>query len=272
MQDRTLSIDPLMDEDVVPAVPEWSEVRPLPKATAPRVASISSLGNSKQGFGLWHNGFCCGPSCGPRVPGCLEDDPFGTFATIRVEALPAIHTTHEWDDPGPMPERILTPRQDAAEEANLEAELFQACDLPELDPDEALQLKLMQDEMLLLQERGELQKAADLGERLLKLRELKQGPAHSDFLRLTSSLGNVYQGLGMLDKAEKLYQQVLHGFDTTLGSDHIATLRAVNDIACILEAKGKHRAAERLSRLLLERLTKVQGPSHPDTADRKSVV
>jgi len=269
VEDRTLSLDPFVDEDVVAAVPDWSEVRPLaPKSTTCRVASISNPVNSTklsvaQGSILWRSPFCCG--CGPRLPICcgIEETNCTNFANVHVEAFSAIQPSPaRWDDPQTVPETARSPRQDDGEET----EFSQHCTMPELDRDQAQQFQSMQNEMLLLQQWGELQKAADLGERLLKLRHLKQGPTHLDSLRLASSLGNIFHGLGMLDKAEKMYQEVLYGRDTVLGSDHIETLRVVNDIACVLEAKGKHRAAERVSRLLLERLTKALGASHPDTA------
>jgi len=268
----TSSLDPFIDEDVVAAVPDWSEVRPLAaKSTACRVASISKPAPSKKlsadkvprqgstlgSIALWREAFCCG--CGPKLATCLNPEEANcySFASIQVEALPVVASSDLWDDP--QTDHEIKPDAE-------ETELPQPSTTPELDPEQALQLQRMQNEMLLLQEKGDLQQAADLGERLLKLRHLKQGPTHLDSLRLASSLGNIFQGLGLLDKAEKIHQEVLHGRDTVLGSDHIETLRVVNDIACVLEAKGKLRAAERLCRLLLERLTKVLGTSHPDTA------
>jgi len=280
-QERPPSVDTFMDEvmedlrfidsmneDAAAAIPDWSEVRPVaPKSTSRRAASMPSPDSTKvssaQGSLLWRSAFCCG-GCGPRSSTCLDGNNCGTFSTIRVEAFPAVSLPNPdlWDDPQSAPEIDSSPRESDA----VEAGLHEPCPMPELDPDEARQLQNMHEEMLLLQDKGELQEAVDLGERLLKLRGLKQGPEHLDCLRLASSLGSIFQGMGMLDKAEKLFQQVLHGLDSVLGSDHIETLRAVNDIACVLEAKGKHRAAERLSRLLLERLTEVLGTGHPETA------
>jgi len=82
---------------------------------------------------------------------------------------------------------------------------------------------------------------------------------------LCSSLGTVYNVLGLYEQANTQFKKSLHIRTQHLGPEHEKSLIALRDSAAMYALLGDYTEAERLFSSAQEKMTKVLGDHHPET-------
>lgn len=105
---------------------------------------------------------------------------------------------------------------------------------------------LMAFEFLELQEKGEYEKAIEVGHQVLKIREVFLGPDDPDTTPIILALGYLYKLQGHYGKAEPLLQRAMDVNERMQGPDHPDTDRSLNQLALLYIDQGKYPEAEKL--------------------------
>ncbi|KAF2663179.1 TPR-like protein [Microthyrium microscopicum] len=110
-------------------------------------------------------------------------------------------------------------------------------------------------------EHPQLDKAADLGEALLRAQEGNFGCDHPDTLTTMNNLAYVYMEQGLLKKGEKMSMKALTIYDSgALGQNHPDAVLCLDTYACILERQD--RLDEAIGQMA--RCIRLTDPKHPD--------
>jgi eukaryotic-like serine/threonine-protein kinase len=83
--------------------------------------------------------------------------------------------------------------------------------------------------------------------------------------KLLSTIGNVYETLGLYPQAQKLLEKSLDVRRRVLGPIHVDVLSSVNDLARVLREQGKLTISENILRDTLATDRRVLGPENPVT-------
>jgi tetratricopeptide (TPR) repeat protein len=109
-------------------------------------------------------------------------------------------------------------------------------------------------------------KALQLFERALAIRERLLRPDHHDVAASLNSLANLYRARGEYAKAEPLYNQALAIREKALGPEHPDVAASLNNLALLYGNRGEYAKAESLHNRALAIKEKALGPEHPDVA------
>ena len=93
--------------------------------------------------------------------------------------------------------------------------------------------------------------------------ELVQEPEVQAALQMT--MGDAYQGLGLLEPAQALYEKALATRRQVLGPDDPDTMVTANSLGLLLQELGQMRESETLLREVLEQHRRVLGSDHANT-------
>jgi non-specific serine/threonine protein kinase/serine/threonine-protein kinase len=83
--------------------------------------------------------------------------------------------------------------------------------------------------------------------------------------RMMSTIGDVYESLGLLQRAEELERQALEIDRRVLGPDRMETAEAITNLGVTLQTRGKYKEAEVLHREAIAAKTRLVGPGDPRT-------
>jgi tetratricopeptide (TPR) repeat protein len=98
---------------------------------------------------------------------------------------------------------------------------------------------------LVLDDKGQRDKAEALFRRTLEALQGMLGPEHIHTLNLVNNLAVVLEKKGRKNEAEALYRRVLEAQERTLGREHLSTLLSVNNLAAVLVEGGRLDEARR---------------------------
>ncbi len=134
-----------------------------------------------------------------------------------------------------------------------------------LGADHPSTLAAMNNHAEMLREQGEIVRAREEYEELLKFREVKLGPRHADTLKTMTGLAATLWEQGEFVKAQNLYEHTSTALEQVLGCDHAETLEAKNGLAAALWALKDLARARQVYEEVLESRQRVVGPEHPET-------
>src|SRR5262249_21816859 len=83
--------------------------------------------------------------------------------------------------------------------------------------------------------------------------------------RMMSTIGDVYESLGLLQRAEELERQALEIDRRVFGPDRMETAEAITNLGVTLQTRGKYKEAEVLHREAIAAKTRLVGPGDPRT-------
>ncbi|KID73289.1 Kinesin light chain 1 [Metarhizium brunneum] len=112
---------------------------------------------------------------------------------------------------------------------------------------------------------GQYQKAKQLHQQSLQLREKVLGKEHPSTLSSMNNLANMLSILEKDKEAEQMYYQTLQLREKVLGKEHPSTLDSMNNLAGVLLDLGKYKEAEKMYCQTLRLYEKVLGKEHPST-------
>jgi tetratricopeptide (TPR) repeat protein len=90
--------------------------------------------------------------------------------------------------------------------------------------------------------KGQYDRAIELYERALRIKEATLGEMHAETAATISSMGATYYEKGQYDRATALTERALHIRRSALGPQHPQTLKTQQNLAVILSAAGRRRA------------------------------
>jgi serine/threonine-protein kinase len=96
-------------------------------------------------------------------------------------------------------------------------------------------------------------------------KSLNQEPAVQ--ASLYSTLGHIYDNLGVIDRAEDLMQRSLILRRQQYGENSVETAKGLNDVADLLNDRGEYARAEAMAREALQLRESLLGKSSPETAE-----
>ena len=110
-------------------------------------------------------------------------------------------------------------------------------------------------------------KALDMYNQLLRIREKLYGVEHPNTAFTYNDIGNVYNRQGDYKKAFDFYDEAMAVCEKVLGSEHPAIALFFLNVACVYSEKGDYDVALACQFSALSIREKVLGLEHPDTAD-----
>ena len=116
-----------------------------------------------------------------------------------------------------------------------------------------------------LHQRGLLEEAFKIHDKLLEMCQTQFGPEHPDTLTSMSNLALVLNDMGKLKEAAELHRTALEVRAKIFGRDHPATVISMNNLANVLKHMGNVKEAAELHRTALEVFEKILGREHPNT-------
>jgi non-specific serine/threonine protein kinase/serine/threonine-protein kinase len=90
--------------------------------------------------------------------------------------------------------------------------------------------------------------------------------------RLVTTIGRVYNNLGLHDQAGELLERAVATRRELLGADHPETLAAMHELAEVLDSLRRNVEGEALAREVLEARRRALGPEHRDTLESMTLL
>jgi tetratricopeptide (TPR) repeat protein len=113
---------------------------------------------------------------------------------------------------------------------------------------------------------GKYDRALELYEHTLKIKEATLGSGHSSTAITLSNMAAMYKNQGDDDRALQLYERALKIKETSLGADHPEAALTLSNIAHVFKRQGEYdRALEFFTRALAIKQTSL-GNDHPEVA------
>ena len=119
---------------------------------------------------------------------------------------------------------------------------------------------------------GQFEKAEDLLERVVQVRERLLGPDDPQFLASASALVSVQFDQGKYGEGEKLTHKILESSTSCFGVENLHTLNAMYDLSRVYLQQSKFKEAENLIAQAIPLFTKVFGPSHYWSLDARKLL
>ena len=135
-----------------------------------------------------------------------------------------------------------------------------------LGPDHPDVATTLNDLAVLYNQKGDYDKAIQINQRVLAIRERVLGPDDSGVAKALNNLARVYENKGDYPQAETILPRAVPIWEKALGPDHPDVAFAVDGLAKILFFKGDYAAAEPLFLRALAIREKALGPDHPEVA------
>ena len=88
---------------------------------------------------------------------------------------------------------------------------------------------------------GKYEKAEELHEKALRIREHLLGEEHPDTTESYNNLALVYSSQGKCEKAEELHEKALRIRERLLGEDHPSTATSYNNLAFVYAQQEKYK-------------------------------
>lgn len=130
--------------------------------------------------------------------------------------------------------------------------------------DEARRLDVL---AVLTESKGNLDRAVELHERSIALRESLVPPTHQSIGYGLANLAGVLREKNQLDEAETALLRSRSIFENAFGADNPTTAHVVNNLAGVYFDQERYDEAERLQREVLANWSARLGPDHPDVGD-----
>ncbi len=127
------------------------------------------------------------------------------------------------------------------------------------------------DMALLIHDRGDSAKAAEMLGSALDMQRKVSGPNSRDTLRTISALGWVLRDQGKSAAAEDLFRLSLDGQRRATGPDSAQTIKATAELTMVLIDQQKLDEADRLLSRAVDDAARVLGPRHPDYLYTKNI-
>ena len=133
----------------------------------------------------------------------------------------------------------------------------------QLDKDDADLLLTQHVLAMAYQADGQVQKAVELLEQVVEVREKTLSPEHPSRLASQHELAGAYQADGQVQKAVELLEQVVEVEEKTLSPEHPHRLASQHALARAYDADGQTQKAVELLELVVEIKTRVLRADHP---------
>ncbi|MBV9711551.1 MAG: tetratricopeptide repeat protein [Ktedonobacteraceae bacterium] len=117
-----------------------------------------------------------------------------------------------------------------------------------------------------LHQRGQLQEAEPLYQRVLQIREQALGSEEPLVAETLNWLAVLYQQQGKYAEAEPLFQRALQVQEQTLGSEHPGVAHTLHNLAILYYRQGQYQEAGPLFQRALRICEQAFGPEHYDVA------
>lgn len=134
---------------------------------------------------------------------------------------------------------------------------------PDENPDVAASLASLS---LIYYGAGDYEKAIQLNERALKIREKVFGTYHQDVARTMHNLGRAYSMVNEYDKAVRVYEKTVEIREKVLGPDSADLSTSLSNLGTIYSNLADYAKAEQLLRRALEIKEKTLAPNSPSIA------
>jgi tetratricopeptide (TPR) repeat protein len=112
---------------------------------------------------------------------------------------------------------------------------------------------------------GNWQKAREMLERTLTIKEFRYGHGHPSTLTTRNDMAGVLSEQGKYDEALQAYQEVFDIRKGELGPEHLDTLTTRNNMAGVLSKQGKYEEALQAYQEVFDKRKDLLGPEHPST-------
>ena len=132
--------------------------------------------------------------------------------------------------------------------------------------------QFLSNEALELYQKGDYDRAAEMGKRALEAAERDFGPDHPDTAGSLHNLGLVYIKQHKNEEAEPLFQRALAIMEKSLGPDDPGLAKALEALATLYFAQGRYPKAEPIYMRLLAVREKALGPDHLDVAESLAIL
>lgn len=130
----------------------------------------------------------------------------------------------------------------------------------------AVQATDLNQQLLALFREGRFAEAAELGERLLRLRESVSGQRSVEYSNSLNLVAQMSSYGGDYDRAETLHEQALEIRKSILGDQHPNYALSLNNLAYVCQLRGNYTRAETLYRECMAIERSVLGEQHPGFA------
>lgn len=121
-------------------------------------------------------------------------------------------------------------------------------------------------EVVRLVRQGELARAAELGERVVSIRQMLLGERHPSYAASLNNLAFVYDEMGDYARAKTLYVEALRTQESLLSAHHPQYARNLNNLAGLYQSVGEYPKAARTYQQVCQIFESVLGGKHPDYA------
>ena len=167
---------------------------------------------------------------------------------------------------GEMALFAFTPQEREGRLAELTELLGQMRGLPEENHNLKEQAAVLEQISLLYMVQGHKDKAGELANQTLKIREQVLGPNHPDTAKSLNTLAALYAELYKEEEALPLAERALETREQVLGPNHLDTAESLDTLANLYEYLGRWNVILPLAERALKIREQALGPNHPDVA------
>ncbi|MEM7159710.1 MAG: tetratricopeptide repeat protein [Myxococcota bacterium] len=132
--------------------------------------------------------------------------------------------------------------------------------------DERAHARLLNNTGLLHGGRGEHERALELYEQALEIRERLGDPEFPQIATLVNNMGIAHKNLGRADEALEAFERAVAIKEKELGAEHPDVASTLNNVAVALVMQAKYERAEGVYRKVLSITEPAFGPDHVDVA------